>query len=810
MSTKIFNFTRIIVICWFTIAWTINVFATVKKQSICINEIMQSNINTVFTEMDFPDSWVELYNPTEEDISIYHFYIGSSPNYKENFRIQEDEIIHVGGYTLIYMDKEAKGKHTDFRLNSDVPGVLFLFNAQGVLLDSLTYPAMTAPNIAYARNTDGAEIWHFVRKSTPNSPNVGEEESDILLPSPHFSISGHVMTESELLTISIPDKKHLPEDTRLYLTFDGNEPDTSSVCVSARDTTILIDKTTIVRAKSISSYALCSPTLTESFIFHSRSTNIPIISLATNDAYLYSDSIGIFSSDTIPGNTKPNYAYNWRRPINMEYLGIVGERPLFNQLGETGMFGNSTRAAKQKSMKLISNKRFGKKHLKGVLWPDVKPNIKKQKVICIRSCTTGSRIIEGMMQNWFGMHMPDLDYQAFSPAIIYINGEYKGFMGLREKSDEDYVWANYDKLEDIEMIETLNATKPASFNDIKKAILAETATYNEVCSYIDMPNTADITAIQVICTNTDWPYNNVSLWRPLGEWGKWRWIMKDMDMINVAFRCSDPLTFNYLQFLTHSGKPDSQEDKIHQNNAWIWPRMNLLGKLIAMPEFRDLLIDRLIVFMGDFMRGDILQNYLEMQFEALNSEVTPSLQMLKQGGKNTFYNAIQKDIEFFYERPAIVYQHIADFYNLGTVIPMITKNNGLPVSINDIYLTEGDFNGACFSDRSIRINSGNEKIGWIMHVKNVKNVINRFCFESSAINICPKEYISSDDEIQSIEFEACAISELPTSLVTSPHQYTDCKIDAIYTFDGKKSSHHTKYPYIIHYTDGHSEKAWKR
>lgn len=107
-------------------------------------------------------------------------------------------------------------------------------------------------------------------------------------------------------------------------------------------------------------------------------------------------------------------------------------------------------------------------------------------------------------------------------------------------------------------------------------------------------------------------------------------------------------------------------------------------------------------------------------------------------------------------------------------------------------------------------NSGNEKIGWIMYVKNVKNVVNRFCFESSAINICPKEYISSDDEIQSIEFEACAINELPTSLVTSPHQYTDCKIDAIYTFDGKKSSHHTKYPYIIHYTDGHSEKAWKR
>ena len=66
--------------------------------------------------------------------------------------------------------------------------------------------------------------------------------------------------------------------------------------------------------------------------------------------------------------------------------------------------------------------------------------------------------------------------------------------------------------------------------------------------------------------------------------------------------------------------------------------------------------------------------------------------MLKAGGKATFYNAIQKDIAFFYERPKNVYQHITDFYNLGTIIPMTTKNNGLPVTINDsLYRGEGSY-----------------------------------------------------------------------------------------------------------------------
>ena len=600
---------KTIAICTVMIADVTKIYAVEQAKHLCINEIMQSNINTVFVEMDFPDSWVELYNPTDMDININHYYFSPTPDYKDGYCINSNEEVPAGDFFLVFFDKVGKGCHANFRLNSVDSGMLFLFNEKGVLLDSLYYPAMPAPNIAYARNATDHETWQYVNKATPNACNI-VEATDILLPQPLFSIRGHVMTENETLTISIPQEPTLPDDTHLYLSFNGNEPDTSAICIAGSDTTFVIDKSTVVRARLISSHALCPPSRTESFIFHPRPTDIPIISLVTDDSYLYSDSLGIFSSKIIVGNTKHNYAYNWRRPLNMEYLGSAGESPLFNQMGETGMFGNSTRSAQQKSMKLISNKRFGTKHLKGHFWPDVKPKMKKQKAICLRSCTTGSRLIEGLMQNWFGMHMPDLDYQAFAPAIVYINGEYKGFMGLREKSDEDYVWANYDKLEDIEMIEALNATKPASFKNIKDAILSGNATYEDMASCIDMANTADITAIQTICSDTDWPYNNVSMWRPLGDDGKWRWIMKDMDMINVAFRCTDPLTFNYLKFLTNTGEAGSQEYSMHQTSSWIWPRMQLMGKLLYIPEFRDLLIDRLQVFMGDFMRWDVLDKYL--------------------------------------------------------------------------------------------------------------------------------------------------------------------------------------------------------
>ena len=43
-----------------------------------INEIMQSNIDLLMVEHDFPDSWVELYNPTGKAINIEGYGIGES------------------------------------------------------------------------------------------------------------------------------------------------------------------------------------------------------------------------------------------------------------------------------------------------------------------------------------------------------------------------------------------------------------------------------------------------------------------------------------------------------------------------------------------------------------------------------------------------------------------------------------------------------------------------------------------------------------------------------------------------------------
>ena len=47
----------------------------------------------------------------------------------------------------------------------------------------------------------------------------------------------------------------------------------------------------------------------------------------------------------------------------------------------------------------------------------------------------------------------DLDWQAYQPTIWYLNGAYMGITNLRERSNEDHTYSNYNKLEDIDMFE---------------------------------------------------------------------------------------------------------------------------------------------------------------------------------------------------------------------------------------------------------------------------------------------------------------------------------------------------------------------
>ena len=268
-----------------------------NAQTLVINELMQSNIETIMDDIkEFPDSWVELYNPTDAAINLKDYKICNKNKVKKAWQLP-DMSIEPKGYVVVYCDKEGKEDnrlHPDFRLESDKGCQVYLFKDKAVV-DSL--PAalvrMPSPDIAYGRKTDGAEEWGYQLTPTAGKANTGEIcDGDHILGAPVFSKKGRVGNSNVRLRLSLPEGA--PEGAVIRYTTDGSEPTTTSTKYTSA---ISISKTTVIRAKVFCEGWLSPVSTAQSYIFHPRTMTIPIFSVQTNDKYLNDSKIGLFANN---------------------------------------------------------------------------------------------------------------------------------------------------------------------------------------------------------------------------------------------------------------------------------------------------------------------------------------------------------------------------------------------------------------------------------------------------------------------------------------------------------------------------------
>lgn len=725
------------------------------ERHLMFNEVMQSNIDYLMVDRDFPDSWVELYNPTDADIRIDGMQIGEHEDGRNAYTFADTgAVVPAGGHLVIYCDKENRGLHTSFRIDSGKAS-LYLFDPTGSIIDALSLPKMPAANVAYGRITDGAEKWQYEVEPTAGSANASVGAASVL-PAPEFSVAGGVCSEAFCLTLSMPTAVNLPADTRLFYTLDGSEPTRTSPS-TPNEVTLSIGESTVVRAKLMSQSALSDVSTVQSYIFHPRATALPVVSIVTNEAYIFGEELGIASATLHDGT--PNYMQQWRRPINIEYYDMrAGGKVAFNQLGETAISGVSTREQPQKSFKVYANKRFGKKTYKGDFWPD-KPEVTKVKSFVLRSGGNNSfttRINDALVQRIFGTHLPGLDWQAYQPVVLYINGEYAGEYGMRERSNEDFVEANYG-VEEVEMADeesyqnTLEGTEFAVF---RSAYQSTATTYTDLDGMMDVDNFTKALVAEMYAMNTDFPTNNVSMWRSLEESdtestisngatsdGKWRWILKDLDRagMNVALYPADFDMFSYLF---------SPDELLYAGMH----HFDLYTKMAEFEEFREHLADLLVVCLGDFLKPRVVSNMAD----AMSNEIYDELRctFLTYGCEREWEEFDQRleDLKgFFAARPAYLYRQASDYLNLGGVIPLTIANDEASVSLNGMLLTEGDFDGACFAKRRIMLDNGSEYKGWRLTVTDAKDNTAEYIFKTSFVSFLPADYTTKSSARMHLE-----------------------------------------------------------
>lgn len=469
---------------------------------------------------------------------------------------------------------------------------------------------------------------------------------------------------------------------------------------------LYIGSSTVIRAKAVCDGYLSRPSAVQSYIFHGRDVMIPVISLAIDNSYLYDNKIGIFA-DGYGGQGNENYRHDWRRPLNIEVFDQAGGPAVINQLGETRVQGGYTRSNALKSMCLYANKRFGQKQLEYGFWPEDKPGVVKSKSIVLRDGGNDymwAYFRDALAQRAIGRNT-EIDWQGYSPAVVYINGKYHGMLAIRERSNEDYVEANYDGLEDIDMFENwyeLKAGDTVARDELFGFVNSSaTHSFDDWCERINVESYANLMAINYWIYNTDFPHNNTVMWRRTdGTDGRWQWLVKDCDFGFGAWNSNDNVNKNYTDFLNNNYS-DTQI------------AYNMFRGLMKTEGFRQYFADRLIVYTGDFLTKDGMTAQLDEIYAESHGEQRLSHETWKYKsgmGWSDFDSNVGFVREWISKRASVMPSLIRKSFSLGSMLDLVVNTSMAPedaaalhITYNGVRLTRGVFNGKEYQGRTVTL-----------------------------------------------------------------------------------------------------------
>lgn len=684
--------------------------AVSANAQLVINEIMQSNIDCIMDDInEFPDSWVELYNSGTSAVNLSNYSIGDKNKASKAYNLP-NKTIQPGEYVIVYCDKEKTGMHTSFRLESGKGCNVYLFS-NGEVVDKIEeLKKQPAPNIAYGRETDGSDKWGYMATPTPGKANCGKTCKDVL-GSPVFSKKGMVMNNGQpfSLELSVPEGS---EGAEIRYTTDGSEPTRTS---SMYQSPISINKTTVVKAKLFLDGKLSPRATAQSYIFFPRDITLPVISITTDKKYLYDNKIGIYVDGTYQSGKK-NYEFDWRRPVNIEFFFEPEQESQMNQLCETRIMGGATRGNKMKSLAVYANKRFGEKRFTYELFPEDRPGITDFKSIALRNAGNDFDYLfmrDAVIQRNTAQHC-DIDFQAYRPAIVYFNGAYMGMLNIRERSNEDNIYTNYDGLEDIDMFENWSELKEGSWDNYNafKAFYAEHGhTLAEYEQWMDTMEFLNLMLVNLFYNNRDFPGNNIVMWRPLAEDGRWRWIMKDTDFGLGLYGV--PSNYNSIKWI--------YDPNYDPNTSWAnqYDHTRLFRRLMEDADFKREFIDRAAIYMGDWLNERGTRAVMDPMYDAIKYEYPHHRKLINEWWPN-YNDEISAAQRWIAGRADYFYKHIADYYGLGSPMPLVVneaKAKDIEITMNGVKLSEGFFDGKFFRNRRMTVSGkslqeGTAVTGW--------------------------------------------------------------------------------------------------
>ncbi|NLE13441.1 MAG: hypothetical protein GX628_07160 [Clostridiales bacterium] len=453
-----------------------------------------------------------------------------------------------------------------------------VFSAAAVNADEL-------PDPEAAEDSKTAATTTVVNESVPVEPE--EEYTGEVF----FYPEEYILTEptSVKLTVDVPKGKKL---RMIVYTLDGSEPDRTARVYFDLDG-VYLDGSRYTEGYSISARAVytdgtMSDIKNRSYFVGPKADERykdVIISINSDPVGLFSYETGILVSgkrraDYIKANPgeeiKPTSPANWNFPgelgVRSAYVEMIspdGEL-LLAQGCDLTVYGGYSRAQKQKSLRLNADAKYGDNRFRIPLFSD-DPSalaadntlIRTYNQLSLRNNAndSGSANARDEIIQRLAYHAGLQDTQAATPVSVYLNGQYYGFMWLKETYDREYFDAHYGHMfEDYEgtfvvlegsdrsrrepskpgIVYTRGYNSWRDMYDLARKDLTNDFNFKQLTAVLDVENYLRYFAIQIYVGNTDWPQNNNKIYRYVapfqGEYlegtvfdGRWRQLIFDTD-----------------------------------------------------------------------------------------------------------------------------------------------------------------------------------------------------------------------------------------------------------------------------------------
>lgn len=145
----------------------------VVSGALIINEVMADPITGLRDEDGELVDWIELYNTTDQTISLDNYALSNKANKPLKWRFPAGATVAPGGYYVVFCsgkdrnDDNTAVPHTNFRISAESDTIILSDN-HGNLVDRVIIDNL-AEDCSYARNEDGSFSVH--QMATPGLPN---------------------------------------------------------------------------------------------------------------------------------------------------------------------------------------------------------------------------------------------------------------------------------------------------------------------------------------------------------------------------------------------------------------------------------------------------------------------------------------------------------------------------------------------------------------------------------------------------------------------------------------------------------------